>query len=134
MTLCTLKTLKKGLWSTKGCTSILALFTPDLVTFMYVILGVISFVLKVIFQYPIIFGGAPQDPAKLEKINEAMKFLDIFLAGGKYVAGDNITVADLTIVATVSTLEVVGYDLTPYKNVSRSVTSKFLSKITKKGI
>lgn len=69
--------------------------------------------------YPIIFGGAPQDPAKLEKINEAMKFLDIFLAGGKYAAGDNITVADLTIVATVSTLEVVGYDLTPYKNVSR---------------
>lgn len=79
------------------------------------------FVLNVIFQYPIIFAGAPQDPAKLEKINEAMKFLDIFLEGEKYVAGDNLTVADLTIVATVSTLEVVGYDLTPYKNVSRFV-------------
>lgn len=53
-----------------------------------------------------------------------MKFLDIFLEGDKYVAGDNLTVADLAIVATVSTLEVVGYDLTPYKNVSRFVTSK----------
>lgn len=84
-------------------------------------LEMIFFVLNVIFQYPIIFAGAPQDPAKLEKINEAMKFLDIFLEGEKYVAGDNLTVADLTIVATVSTLEVVGYDLTPYKNVSRFV-------------
>lgn len=65
------------------------------------------------------FGGADFDPAKLEKINDAMKFLDLFLEGQEYVAGSKLTVADLTLVATISTYDVVGYDLSPYKNITR---------------
>lgn len=64
------------------------------------------------------FGNASFDPAKLEKINEAFKFLDTFLAGTTFVAGNNLTLADLAIVVTVSTFDVCGYDLSPYKNVS----------------
>lgn len=52
-------------------------------------------------------------------MNEAFKFLDGFLANSVYVASDSLTLADLSLVATVSTCEVIGYDLSPYKNVTR---------------
>lgn len=71
------------------------------------------------FQYPVIFGGASYDPAKLTKIEEAFKFFDIFLEGQEYSAGNQLTLADISLVVTVSTFEVVGFDLSPYKNVSR---------------
>lgn len=70
-------------------------------------------------QYPVIFGGASYDPAKLTKIEEAFKFFDTFLEGQEYAAGNELTVADLSLVATVSTFDVLGFDLSPYKNVSR---------------
>lgn len=68
--------------------------------------------------------GGEYEPAKLEKINEAFKFFDGFLQNQEYAAGNTLTLADLTLVATVSTYEVVGYDLTPYPNVS-----KWLAKV-----
>ncbi|KAL1505845.1 hypothetical protein ABEB36_005308 [Hypothenemus hampei] len=71
------------------------------------------------YYYPVIFGSDTYKPDKLEKINDGMKFLDTFLEGNKYVAGDNLTVADLSIVATISTYEAVDYDLSPYKNITR---------------
>ncbi|KAJ8972606.1 hypothetical protein NQ314_000097 [Rhamnusium bicolor] len=71
------------------------------------------------YYYPVIFSGASYDPAKLEKISEAFKLLETFLDNSDYVAGDNLTLADLALVATVSTIEVLGYDLSPYKNVTK---------------
>lgn len=64
------------------------------------------------------FGPGPFDKAKLEKINDAFKFLEVFLSSTAYVAGDELTLADLALVATVSNYDVCGYDLSPYKNVS----------------
>lgn len=63
------------------------------------------------------FGGGTWDAAKLEKCNEAMKFLDMFLAKTAFVAGENLTIADLAIVSTISTYDIVGFDLSPYKNI-----------------
>ncbi|XP_023311254.1 glutathione S-transferase 1-1-like [Anoplophora glabripennis] len=71
------------------------------------------------YFYPVAFGGASFDPEKLEKLNEAFKFLDGFLANSEYAAGDTLTLADLSLVASVSTCEVTGFDLSPYKNVNR---------------
>ncbi|CAH0545883.1 unnamed protein product [Brassicogethes aeneus] len=71
------------------------------------------------YYYPVYFGGAAFDAAKLEKINDAFKFLDTFLEKSEFAAGDKLTVADLALLATVTTFEVVNYDLTPYKNVGR---------------
>nr|WCC58221.1 glutathione S-transferase [Pharsalia antennata] len=71
------------------------------------------------YFYPVAFGGASFDPEKLEKLNEAFKFLDGFLTDSEYAAGDKLTLADLSLVATVSTCEVIGFDLSPYKNVNR---------------
>lgn len=64
------------------------------------------------------FGPGPFDKSKLEKINDAFKFLETFLSSTPFAAGDNLTLADLALVATVSSYDVCGYDLSPYKNVS----------------
>lgn len=72
-----------------------------------------------VLQYPVIFGGASYDPAKLTKIEEAFKLFDTFLEGQEYSAGKDLTLADIALVTTVSTFDVLGFDLSPYKNVSR---------------
>lgn len=69
--------------------------------------------------YPVVFMKMPKDPTKYESIDRALSFLDKFLEGENYVAGKNMTLADLSIVTTVSTIEVVDYDLGKYENVAR---------------
>jgi len=71
------------------------------------------------YYYPVVFGGASYDPEKLKKCEEAMKFLDTFLENSEYAAGNKLTLADLTLVATISTYDVMKFDLSPYKNVSK---------------
>ncbi|XP_074038878.1 glutathione S-transferase 1 [Leptinotarsa decemlineata] len=71
------------------------------------------------YYYPIVFTNASPDPAKLEKINDAFKFLDIFIGDNDYCTGNNLTLADLALVATVSTIESMDYDISPYPNVVR---------------
>ncbi|CAL7937519.1 unnamed protein product [Xylocopa violacea] len=71
------------------------------------------------YYYPIIFGKAPKDQTKYEAIGTALSFLETFLEGQDYVAGKNMTLADLAIVASMSTLEVMDYDFSKYKNINR---------------
>ncbi|XP_063545142.1 glutathione S-transferase 1-1-like [Cydia strobilella] len=71
------------------------------------------------YFYPQIFGGAPADQGKLQKIEEALKFLDTFLEGQKYVAGPNLTLADLSLIASVSSFEATDIDFKKYSNVKR---------------
>lgn len=71
------------------------------------------------YYYPIIFAKGPKDEAKYESLGTALSFLDKFLEGQDYVAGKNMTLADLAIVASISTIEVMDYDLGKYKNVTR---------------
>ncbi|XP_048001479.1 glutathione S-transferase 1-1-like [Leguminivora glycinivorella] len=71
------------------------------------------------YFYPQIFGGAPADQGKLQKIEEALKFLDTFLEGQKYVAGPNLTIADLSLIASVSSFEATDIDFKKYSNVKR---------------
>jgi len=78
------------------------------------------------YYYPQIFAGAPADPAKLEKCNEALGYLETFLEGQNYVAGNSLTVADLVLATSVSNFTIVDFDLSKFKNVS-----KWLSKIAK---
>jgi len=76
------------------------------------------------YYYPVYFAGVPFDPAKMTKIEEAFQFLDTFLADSEYAAGNSLTIADLTLVATVSTFEAVNFDLSKYPNVA-----KWLNKV-----
>lgn len=56
---------------------------------------------------------------KLKAMVGAVELLNIFLEGNEYVAGKHLTLADLAIVASISTYELSGVDLTEFPNVSR---------------
>jgi len=69
------------------------------------------------YYYPQIFTKAPANPDNLKKLEDAVGFLNVFLDNQTYAAGDNLTIADISLVATVSTLDVAGFDLSKYSNV-----------------
>jgi len=52
------------------------------------------------------FGGQEFDSEKYKKLEEAFEFLDTFLSQSSYCAGENITIADHSVVSSVSTAEV----------------------------
>jgi glutathione S-transferase len=53
------------------------------------------------------FAKAPADPEKMKKLEEAFQFLDKFLDGQDFVAGNSLTIADLAVISSVSTAEVI---------------------------
>lgn len=71
------------------------------------------------YYYPQIFAKAPANPEIFKKLEDAVGFLDTFLEGSVYAAGDNLTVADISLVATISTLEAFGFSLSKYANINR---------------
>lgn len=71
------------------------------------------------YYYPQIFMKGAADPEKYKKIEEAFGFFNTALEGQKYAAGDNITLADLALVASVSTFDVTEFPIANYPNVQR---------------
>lgn len=69
--------------------------------------------------YPQIFAKAPANPENLKKLEDAVGFFETFLEKTEYAAGDSLTLADLALVATISTMEVLGFHLSKYINVNR---------------
>jgi len=57
------------------------------------------------------------DPEKEKKVKEALQLLDDSLVKHTYVAGDKLTLADLSILASLTFAEVFDYDVSGYKNV-----------------
>lgn len=47
------------------------------------------------------------DPMEYENMTQAFHILDKFLEGHDYVVGDNLTIADLSLVSSVTTAEVI---------------------------
>ncbi|XP_019883905.2 glutathione S-transferase 1-1, partial [Camponotus floridanus] len=58
------------------------------------------------------------DPMEYENMTQAFHILDKFLEGHDYVAGDNLTIADLSLVSSVTTAEAFGFHLEDYENVT----------------
>lgn len=58
-------------------------------------------------QFPVLFLGENQiyDEHK-QSLEEALGFLDVFLQDNDFVAGSNLTIADCSLVASVSTIVV----------------------------
>lgn len=59
------------------------------------------------------------DPAKRPKIDDAMKVFNEILKRNKtnFVVGRKLTIADISLITTVTSLEVVDYDFSEYPNV-----------------
>ena len=68
-------------------------------------------------QYPVFRGEETPDPEKLTKVHEALGWLNSWLEGKKYVTGENVTVADHSLVATISTFDASGLDMSKHTNV-----------------
>ncbi|TMW41105.1 hypothetical protein DOY81_013816 [Sarcophaga bullata] len=75
------------------------------------------------YYYPQFRNKAPADPELYKKIEAAFEFLNIFLANSQYAAGDSLTLADLALLSTVSTFEVIGFDFSKYANVAKWYTN-----------
>ncbi|XP_062123431.1 glutathione S-transferase 1-1-like [Drosophila sulfurigaster albostrigata] len=61
----------------------------------------------------------PADPEKFKKCEEAFSFFNTFLEGQLYAAGDKLTVADISLLASVSTFEALGFKISEYPNVDK---------------
>jgi glutathione S-transferase len=51
---------------------------------------------------------------KLKTFQNALKLLDIFIGDNKYVAGNHLTIADLSILSLAVVLKTIDYDLSEY--------------------
>lgn len=63
------------------------------------------------------FIGAPLDEGKRAKLAEAVGWLNTILEGRQYAAAEHFTIADLTLLVTVSQLEAFEFELRPYKHI-----------------
>lgn len=62
---------------------------------------------------------APSSQAR-DSLVEAMKVIEGFLTNSKWIAGNNLTIADFSAAATVSTtINGLSFDLTAYPNIAR---------------
>lgn len=52
------------------------------------------------------FTGVPISKDKIKKLDEAYEFLNKFLDENEFVAGSNVTLADISIIASVTTMTV----------------------------
>ena len=71
--------------------------------------------------YPVIMQKKKMDQEKLTKLEEALGWTEAILDKTKYIAGDHLTIADFAIIATLSTIEAVGHDLSAYPNINRYI-------------
>ncbi|XP_037811701.1 glutathione S-transferase 1-1-like [Lucilia sericata] len=71
------------------------------------------------YYYPQIMKKAPADPEMLKKVESAFEFFNTFLEGHKFAAGDDVTVADIALLASVTNFEAAKYDMSKYSNVAR---------------
>lgn len=71
------------------------------------------------YWYPQLFAKAPANPENFKKMEEAMDFFNTFLSGQKWAVGDHMTIADISLAATISTYEVGSFDFSKYPNVQK---------------
>lgn len=72
-------------------------------------------ILENISQVPVAFTGAYPEEAKSARVEEALSWLNAYLHNQVWVAGQYMTIADIALVTTVSTAEVISILLT-YSN------------------
>uniref|UniRef100_A0A336KDL3 glutathione transferase n=1 Tax=Culicoides sonorensis TaxID=179676 RepID=A0A336KDL3_CULSO len=72
------------------------------------------------FWYPQIFDGKPGKFETFKEMESALNKLETLLSHFQWIAGPNLTVADLVVLATVVNYYIVGEkDITKYKNIMK---------------
>lgn len=73
-------------------------------------------------QQPILYSGSSGDPQKANALKSSLDYLDQYLEEGEYAAGDQLTIADFALLASVTHLEGVEWAYKSYENIQRWVT------------
>lgn len=68
---------------------------------------------------PVIMKKQPPNDEKFKKMENTLGFLDTFLAANKYVAGDQFTIADCSLISIISTFEAVEHNFEKCPNIIR---------------
>lgn len=73
----------------------------------------------VYFQHPqMFFQRQPEEHVEI-LMRDSFRILNGFLETSPYVTGDNFTIADLSILATVTLLDVISYDVNAFSAIRR---------------
>lgn len=71
------------------------------------------------YHYVVMFEGGTYDEAKKKKMEEAYEFFEKFLEKSTWAAGDELTLADFSLAASVATaVDVTDFSLSPYPHVA----------------
>lgn len=61
-------------------------------------------------KYPVIFHGKTSlEASKKKKLDDSLNFFNMFLADHDYAAGNHLTIADLSLLASATSMEVHTY-------------------------
>lgn len=71
------------------------------------------------YWYPQAFMKQPANPEAYKKMEEAMAHFNTALEGQVYACGDNLTIADMALAASIATYEVAKFPIADYPNVKR---------------
>uniref|UniRef100_A0A182LWK0 glutathione transferase n=1 Tax=Anopheles culicifacies TaxID=139723 RepID=A0A182LWK0_9DIPT len=71
------------------------------------------------YYHPQVFGNAAPDGRKRVAFERSLELLNLFLEQNEFVAGAKMTIADISIFATLTTACVLGFELKKYANVDR---------------
>lgn len=66
---------------------------------------------------PIMFANKKPDQEKAEKFEEALTWLNLYLENQVWAAGQYMTIADFSLVVTISTAEAIQFDIAKYPNI-----------------
>ncbi|XP_054725707.1 glutathione S-transferase D1-like [Anastrepha obliqua] len=77
------------------------------------------------YFYPAVMKKTPFDPQQLKKLEAQLEVLNTLLAGNGFAVGNSLTLADLSLLATISTLDVSSFakganiDVKKYANIKK---------------
>ena len=63
--------------------------------------------------------GAPLDETKKARLNEALGWFETILKGRKFSAAEQFTIADLTLMVTISQIEAFEFDIQSYGRIKQ---------------
>ncbi|XP_018328672.1 glutathione S-transferase D7 [Agrilus planipennis] len=70
------------------------------------------------YYVPVLLHGEKPNDEQADKVKEALKLLNTLLENSQWVAGPQMTIADFSIIATVSTADAVGFNIKDFPRVS----------------
>jgi len=66
-------------------------------------------------------SGEDADERKANALKQSLEYIDLFLEKTRYCAGPHLTIADFSILASVTQLEGMDYKITAYPNLCKWV-------------